>query len=332
MNRPSQQLSSSKCFSPSNNRLRPSSRPPKPSNNSKTSTTRNRMRNSKKMALSQMTHTTQAWLDGSSGSAHLRDTSSWLKSILSSSVTLLIWSRSRCNCPTWARTDSAPAWEWCLPLRHPTKKTWLMKHSSSWTKNPQIYTVWSMLGTYWRHAASPNFTKNTWMALMVPALALYATARRFSQLVYRTPSAHRASKCSVLGARRFTCPKQDRWTSMVHTLARHSRTFSCSITLRLWLCHPRFTTMNPKSLASRSLANEEASSSIHHTATSKWLKTPCRRLKLRASKKAWAVLNSMPLLKIRKMLLPNKTRWKVSVVQGVRKRTKRTRSDFFICF
>ena len=231
------------------------------------------MTNMMEMAI----QTTQLWPAsrsvGSNGSAPWKEMSSSLKSTQSTSKTHSTYRGCKKSLP---RRRWWHAWGWSYQISNLTMKTWKMKPSSNLIKSHQTFIVCCMLGSSWHREDWLRYTRNSSVAPTGNVQELCATARKFYQLVLVTRCVSPASRTSAPGVKRYTCQNLDQWMWMERVLERVSHRCSSCTTHRLLFCLPKSTTMNPRSLDSRLLVREGASTLTHQKEMSSTLRTRFR--------------------------------------------------------
>lgn len=126
-----------------------------------------------------------------------------------------------------------------------------------------------------------RFTRSTWWVCLERVLARFVTDRSSCRWVCLTHCAHRASKPTVLAARKSICLKPKMSILTGHTSVLPSLTFSWCTIQWLWYCRPRSTTTNRRSLDSMLQASEAPSTLNHPRAILSILMTQCKHLNWR---------------------------------------------------
>lgn len=155
--------------------------------------------------------------------------------------------------------------------------------------------------------AWPRSIRSTCPAYTALAPELSAIDKKFCLLACLILSALHDSRHSAPDVKKYTCLRFVSWMWMVRTSALVSPTFSSSTILKLWFCPLRFTTMNLRSMASKSQESAAPTTSCLLRATSAWSKTPCRASNLSNFKPKcprWAYL-TMATTMLRKTMLLN---------------------------
>ena len=121
---------------------------------------------------------------------------------------------------------------------------------------------------------SPRFTISFWTVFMGTAQEPFAIGRRCFLLDWVTAWKYLASKFSVHDVKRYMFPNSGQSTLMARSSAQLSHITFWNTTPKLSSFLPRFTTTNPKSMASKLWESEGASTLTHQRATFATMKTP----------------------------------------------------------